>query len=423
MISVRSIVSAQQKPPENHSMRELASAAGLTHDASLGSALRALEQPLVFHTQITTPAGTALGGTADILVARDGTYAFDVHLHDSGFDPYDVKVRAAVTTPSGLTLVFQCSGHTDGTGSDPFGSPDRDFDHHERGVNRLAELYWYDVRRGSVDVSKSYEDSGLLSVAEDVAKGLLAFVVADLTLGAGLALVVCCSAELSNAFDGNFAGPGGLVGVIVAGGIAWAWGPSAILASVAGGLFAGAITDAIVDHRTLTEDEYAFAQIVFGDTLPARERIYVTNLSSDGGRAYTWPNVDHSILLNLNLAYDDPVHYKIGSREKDTPDPYAVPGSLFIHEMTHAWQIRAGDFVPGLVCTMTTRTRSYDTAPAKAWGDLGLEQQAASVDHWFSESAEGWTTVDDLKNRLAAPAALSNRFFPYIANHIRLGVD
>ena len=252
---------------------------------------------------------------------------------------------------------------------------------------------------------------------------LLGFLVADVTLGAGLALVVACSAELSDAYDGNFVGPGGLAGVLVAGGIAWVWGPAAILASVAGGVAVGAVVDALVKHRMLTEDEYAFAQIVFGDTLPPRDRIYVTNLSYDGGRAYTWPNVDHSILLNLNLAYDDPVGYHIGTRAKKDPDPYAVPGSLFVHEMTHAWQIRAGDFVPGLVCDRVTRTGTYDPDVTKAWSDLGLEQQAASVDHWFSESADGWTTIDDLKQKLAGATAVSSKYFPYIADHIRLGLD
>ena len=415
VVSLRTLTRSQQDVPPSSSLRELAGIVGLTHDVSMNAAVRALAQPISFHADITTPSGTALGGTADLTVARDGGYTFDVHLHDSGFDPYDFKVRAAVRAPNGLTLVFQCSGHTDGTGSDLFGSPNRDFDHHEQSVHALIASFWLDVRRGSVDISKSYEDSGVLSVAEDIAKDLLGFLVADLTLGAGLALVIACSAELSDAFDGNFAGPGGLVGVLVAGGIAWVWGPSAILASVAGGVAAGAITDALIDHRTLTEDEYRYAQVVFGDTLPPRERIYVTNLSHDGGRAYTWPNVDHSVLLNLDLAYADPLRW--------TSNRYPEPGQVLIHELTHAWQIRTGDFTPGLICDRETKTSSYTPDPALAWGDLGLEQQAATVDEWFGAYAGGAATVADLAKNLGSTDAISDGSFHYIADHVRLGLS
>jgi hypothetical protein len=424
VVSVRSITKAQQTPPAMQSMRELAAIVGLTKDVTMNAAVRALQQPRHFHADITTPSGTALGGTADIVVSPDGSYTFDVHLHDSGFDPYDVKVRAAIKAPNGVTVVFQCSGHTDGTGSDVFGSPNRDFNHHEPGFHPLLQSYWLDVCRGTFDVSKSYEDSGLLSVAEDIAKDLLGFLVADVTLGAGLALVIACSAELSDAFDASFAGPGGLVGVLVAGGVAWVWGPSAILASVAAGVAAGAITDAVIEHRTLSEDEYAFAQVVFGDTLPPRDRIYVTNLSNDG-RAYTWPNVDHSVLLNLNLAYDQPLTW--------TNNTYKTPGQIFIHELAHAWQIRTGDFTPGLICDRVTRTSTYVYDESLPWDELGLEQQASVVDTWFGrhasttptgEAPAGETpTVEELRARLDGADAVSDTLFHYIADHIRLGLN
>ena len=415
MVSVRDLTARQLDPPPVHSMRELAASVGLRRDVSLRAAVTTLWEPVRFHADITTPAGTALGGTADIVVTPDSSYVFDVHLHDSGYDPYDVKVRAALKAPNGLTLVFQCSGHTDGTGSEVFGSPKRNFDHHEHTVNPLIRLYWLDVRRSSVDVSKSYEDSGLLGVGLDVLKDLLGFLVADVTLGAGLALVVACSAELSDAYDGNFMGPGGLVGVLVAGGIAWVWGPSAILASVAGGVAAGAITDALVDHRMLTEDEYGFASVVFGDTLPPRDRIYVTNLSRSPGRAYTWPNVDHSILLNLGDGYADPVRF--------TKTGYSMPGQVYIHEMTHAWQIQQEDFVPGLVCQRLGRTGTYTTDLSLPWNALGLEQQAASVDAWFGLYSGGATDAAALRSNLASAAATSDDAYPYIADHLRLGVD
>jgi hypothetical protein len=255
----------------------------------------------------------------------------------------------------------------------------------------------------------------LLHTVEDLAKDLLAFLVADVTLGAGLAFVVCCSADLSNAFDGNLVGPGGLVGVLVAGGVAWLFGPAAIIASLAAGVAAGAITDAAIRHRQLTDDEYRFASIVFANTLPPRERIYVTNLSSGGGRSYTWPNVDQSVLLNINLAFDDPTGY--------TDSHYSVAGQLLIHELTHAWQVRALSFVPGMICQRVTMTSSYIPDPSLAWTDLGLEQQGATVDGWFNRNALGWTNLDDLAAKLASPTATQDAAFKHIANQIRLGLD
>ena len=69
------------------------------------------------------------------------------------------------------------------------------------------------------------------------------------------------------------------------------FGPSAIIAAVVAGVAAGAITDALIRHRQISTEEYDFARTVFGNTLPPRERIFLTNLSYGGGRSIhgrTW---------------------------------------------------------------------------------------------------------------------------------------
>ena len=195
---------------------------------------------------------------------------------------------------------------------------------------------------------------------------------------------------------------------------------SAISALIAG-VAAGAITDALIKHRQLTDTEYNFASTVFGDTLPPREKIYVTNLSHDGGRKYTWPELDGSIILNMDDAFDDPVHY---------PDPvhpssgYPTQGQVFIHEMTHAWQIRTKSFIPGILCKALFETGSYSFGPAgPPWSDFGLEQQAAIVDTWFRDAAKDWTSQADLVAKLGSKSAMADPYFRYIANNIRLGQD
>jgi hypothetical protein len=419
MKAFRSLATAQLDLPAKTSTRELAQRVNLAPPISLSQLIDALQAPVSFHGDITTPSGTALGGTADITVFSDGRYTFDVHMHDSGFDPYDFRVRCTLQAPSGLTILFQTSGHTDGTGSNLFGDVNRNFDHHEDGTNPMILLNWLDVRASSMSVSKSYEDAGALHTIEDIAKDLLGFLIADVTFGAGLALVIAASAELADSLDASFVGTGGLVGVAVAGGVVWLFGPSAIIAAVVAGVAAGAITDAVIKHRMMTPEEYQFASTVFGDTLPARERFFITNLSHDGGKKYTWPNLDGSILLNMNEdAFDDPVHH--------SEPAYTTQGQVFIHELTHAWQIRTESFIPGILCKSEFKTAAYNygSVIGKDWSsDFGLEQQAAIVDNWFGAHAAGWTSIDDLIAKLGSQAAIQDPLFRFIANNIRLGQD
>lgn len=416
MKSFRSVATAQLNPPSLISTRALAQMVSLPLPMRLSQLIDALMKPVSFHADIVTPAGTALGGTADLTLFSDGSYSFNVHMHDSGFDPYTFRVRCTVQAPSGVTVLFQTSGHTDGTGSDIFGDVNRNFDHNEEGRNLMIKQYWLDTRASSMSVSKSYEDVGALDTIEDIAKDLLGFLVADVTFGVGLALVIAASAELADSLDASFVGPGGLVGVAVAGGVVWVFGPSAIIAAVVAGVAAGAITDAMIKHRQLTSEEYRFASTGFGDTLPPRERIYVTNLSHDGGRKYTWPNLDGSTVLNLNDAFDDPMHYA------DAIHGYTAKGQVFIHGLAHAWQIQTKSFIPGVLCKAVLETGSYDYGlPDQAWSEFGLEQQAAIVDHWFGKYAGMWNTTEDAIANLATQDAIHDPYFGYIANNIRLG--
>ena len=424
MQGIRALGSNETNPTPFIGVRALGATVGLAPTFGVLEMIRRLKMPVGFHADIVTPSGTALGGTVDLTLFSDGRSSFHVHMHDSGLDPYRFRVRCAVTTSGGIVLLFQASGHTDGTLSNPTGTIHRDFQHDEENHNPLIQANWLDVRAGSLSVSKSYEDVGALSTVEDIAKDLLGFLVADVTLGVGLALVIAVSAEVSKAAGANFVGPGGLVGVIVAGGIVWTFGPSAIIAAVVFGVAAGAITDALIEHRRLHQDEYDFAQVVFDGTLPAIGKIFVTNLSHGGGLKYTWPNVDGNILLNLGDAFDDPVHHAEGG--STTPgDRYVTRGQVFIHELTHAWQIARLNFVPGLVCRMVTGGSSYDPGPPDSnWhSDFGLEQQAAVVDRWFGTYGFGWTDLEDLKKKLGSQAALNDPYFHYIEQNIRLALD
>src|SRR3954454_4929176 len=156
MKTFRSIATAQQDPPSLTSTRALAQMVNMPTPVSLARLIDALMLPVSFHADITTPSGTALGGTADITLFSDGRYSFNVHMHDSGFDPYTFRIRCAVLAPGGLTGRFQTSGHTDGTGSYRFGHVNRNFDHPEDARSPMIQINWFDVRACSMAVSKSY---------------------------------------------------------------------------------------------------------------------------------------------------------------------------------------------------------------------------------------------------------------------------
>ena len=415
MKSIRNIATAQIDLPALISVKEIAKMINVAVPFSLSGLIDTLLVSVSFHENIITPSGTALGGTVDLTLFSDGRYSFDVHMHDSGFDPYTFRVRCATKSPSGLTLLFQTNGHTDGTGSDLFGEPNRNFDHHEEGQNTIIAANWLDVRLSTLSVSKSYEDVGALHTIEDITKDLLGFLVADVTLGVGLALVIAVSTQLADSLDASFLGTGGLVGIAVAGGVIWVFGPSAIIAAVVAGVAAGAITDALIKHRQMTVEEYRFANTVFGDTLPPRERFFITNLSHGGGRKYTWVNVDRSILMNLDDAFENSMRYS------DAAHGYAAMGQVFIHELTHAWQINTKSFIPGTICKAVFGRQTYTPSVGERWSDMGVEQQAALVDQWYGQHAGNWNTIEELIKNLNKAEAIKDPRFTYINTNIRLG--
>ena len=108
-------------------------------------------QSKTFTAVVNTPAGTALGGSVTLTVRSDGSYVFSGNMHDSGFDPYDFRIRVLLTAPN-YVVATQKSGHTDGTGSNPTGSVNRDCDWNEPGTNPAIEMFWSQVSQGVMTV-------------------------------------------------------------------------------------------------------------------------------------------------------------------------------------------------------------------------------------------------------------------------------
>ena len=253
---------------------------------------------------------------------------------------------------------------------------------------------------------------GAGKAAGGVAKGGGAFV--DVVRHAATGHFKDIPNDLKRAGKSLFASGKALVGVAQSAGQLYLWTNGSFVAVVVAGS-AGA--NVLVKHRSLTAQERAFCEKTFADKLPYN-KVVLTNLHSNDDRAFTIPNIDGDILVNLGPAYEDPVSYTSGS--------YPTAGQLLVHEMTHAWQIAHSKFLPGLVCegvlnqtrhTILKRKGVYDPGKdfTKKWSSFNAEQQGSVIDGWF---------MDPSKNKygvMGGGRADGDARFHYVRDNIRTG--
>jgi hypothetical protein len=131
------------------------------------------------------------------------------------------------------------------------------------------------------------------------------------------------------------------------------------------------------------------------------------------------PSVGDTILVNLGEGFEDPTHYT-GKGDPDKPRKQAA-GQLFIHELTHAWQIDVTHFLPGLMCDglLNQSTTLAGDMGVYAYGPPGrdfrrfnLEQQASIVDDWFAGSGPPTQPVNKARSE-------TSPYFRYIRDNIR----
>lgn len=391
--------------PSPVSVRELLSA--LNHlPASI-----TLTQPVV--------TGAALGGQVTLTIDRYGAYTFSGSMRATGFPSFAYTVMATLRAAQGVTVFTRHSGKVYGTDT----SGNRQDDWTETGTDLYAAKVlrntWPLTHTGTLTVSYSEEVSGTLGTALDVVKDLAEFVLAAATLGSSVACCLLIGSELNDAGVG-LPGLGGVVGLAIVGGAVFVFGPFAVVPAILVGAAAGAVVDSMVKIRSLDTgrgaphgDETGFARTVFGDSLDFA-RIRLTNLSGLGGRAFTTPTVDGTILVNIGNAYDAPTSAVY-------PNSYPAKGQILIHELTHAWQIQhaslSDGYIPGLLCQgiynqAVTGKAAYQYGPAgPAWSSYNLESQGAIVDQWFGGTRTQGPT----------PMNTEGAYYAYIRNNIRAG--
>jgi hypothetical protein len=166
--------------------------------------------------------------------------------------------------------------------------------------------------------------------------------------------------------------------------------------------------------RLMNTAEYAIVSRVFGDTLPWRQRIIITNGAGLEGRAFTIPT---SLLTTLgatvaagfagaiggyltsfiNLAY----LINVGS---DYPDMSSSNQNLLVHETAHVWQGKNSNLsltyvFSSCISQCVRGSGAYSYTAGSDWSSYGVEQQASIVEDWFAagepESGNLWGYIRD----------------------------
>lgn len=405
--------------PGASSASEVADYLGITRPISIRDLIgrvAAIPESCDLSQQIVT--GAALGGEVTVRLGKDGSHRFTGRMRATGLTSHTYRITAIVRRPDGLTAVaFTRSGTV--YGSDTPGDREDRWDDVGTDGERMQvvrNLWPQHLAGGTLEVTRTSELAGVLGATEDVLKVVATFLAVAYTAGAGVAAVATLGSEISDAANIRMPTWGGIAGLgVVAGGLI-IWGPLAIGPAFLAGVAVGAIVESMIDVRDVKPEEQAFAQGVFGTTIDF-SRVRLTNFLGFNGRRFVTPTFDGTILVNLG---DDclrqPTTY--------SNDKYPSPGQLFIHELTHVWQLqhrRLDDgWAPGWLCEGIIDAKYDPDTAAIPWDKHGVESQASIVDRWYKTLSE-----DDKRDRVEFPLFRtpdrSHPYFHYIEQNVRAG--
>lgn len=172
--------------------------------------------------------------------------------------------------------------------------------------------------------------------------------------------------------------------------------------------------------RVMNGAEYKIVSRVFGDTLPYKFRIWITNAAGMNGRAFTIPTslvatilampvtgflggvIGGYVASALNLAYlinvGDAYDNLSGSNQK-----------LLVHETAHVWQGKNSTFSQSYVYNSIISQHlkgqgAYTYTAGQDWSTYNVEQQASIVEDWFAQGENE-----------------SGNLFPYVKDYVREG--
>jgi hypothetical protein len=365
-----------------------------------------------FSQPVVTPSGTPVGGHAELTISNDGGGRFRGSMRATGPWSYAFRVRAVARSGDGrLSLAAQKTGSVKGT----LEPGPRQFEWDEPIFSVDVRDHWPSFRTATMAINKSYEMTGPLGTLLEVFADFMEFVwsaalLSPLPGASALAGLVLVGSEMDKLAGVRIVGPGGLVGLAAAGAGTVLVGPGAVVPLFVGGVLAAS---SAIRHRKLAEAERVALREVFGDSIPF-DRVILTNATGLGGSYFVAPNIDAQILVNLGDKFDDVM--------RPTTDFPGVPGQVFMHEMTHAWQLArldsAAPFVwKGVMDQVFRKEAERYGPPGPEWSSFTQEAQANVVEDWFAGRNDH--AVVPVPNR--RPRSEADPYFPYVANNIRMG--
>jgi len=325
-----------------------------------------------------------MAGWIQVDVTSAGVVTYSGHVHNDAAiaEAFDFAVRAVVGKDH--SILVQYSGHVGGTGA----TADQRNCYWTQTETRpdVAANYAAIAKANTFNVYESRQGS-VTGVLEEIGAFLVNWISGQIAVdNAAVGLVLFSLAESIGLATGN-----GVATAEIIEGVLWLKGPYGTLFS----LVADGVAAIGQRRRQMTEVEYTWANnAVFGGTLPDRTSIYITDTTGAENRSFTFPEVDGTISVNLGPAYYD--------------NPMDGYDSVFIHELTHAWQIHHTTFDIGwmaqeLAAQLSSST-SYDFVAGLPFETYNPEQQAMIVQTWYASGM---------------PA--SGELYPYIQNNIRVG--
>ncbi|HKE97698.1 MAG TPA: hypothetical protein VKG45_02030 [Actinomycetes bacterium] len=371
-----------------------------------------------------------LWGDVDIQLWSDGTWAAYGRVHDSGIDPYDYAVQ--VTARSNVDA-FAATSYQGGDvdGDLPPGGDNDDY-WGDLGVNGVIARSWPAFVDPVVTHEAHAKNTGLGGFISDLPRLLVLWVGTQAFFGPAATAAAVIGRALKELAE-KLSVDSELVGVFVEYGSAFAMSPYGIVPLAIRDFIDGVALRELIGLRELHPAEKEFARRIFNnpdtpekDTLPF-DRMRITKLSNFG-RAVVTPLFNGTILLNLGPGvHEDPVNSTHGDR-------YPVKGQLFVHELTHAWQVEHWPAEPywagaGLVEHIRYQApwlfwingipvepgddpyEVPETPEERRWRGWGIEQQATLIDNWY----------ELFHDQLDSPAALLDWRFRYVRDNLRLG--
>ena len=175
--------------------------------------------------------------------------------------------------------------------------------------------------------------------------------------------------------------------------------------------------------RFMSSSEYSTVSRVFGNTLPFRQRIIVTNGAGVSNRPFTIPTSLVRVLLGAAATgFLAPITAAIGSLTTfinlgylmNVGSAYSNLGSshsgLLVHETAHVWQGKNSALALSYVFNSCLNQclqggAAYNYTAGQSWSSYNVEQQASIVEDWFNASEP-----------------TSGSLWGYIDNYVRKGI-